>query len=73
MMHPRAGAWDGCMMLTQGTHKVSLDEQKALAHWNQIHAWCEQHVLKPHDWFYFTFWFDHAHDAVNFSLAWGGT
>lgn len=60
-------------MLTQGTHKVALDEQTALAHWNQIHAWCEHHVVNPYDWFYESFYFDDANDAVKFSLAWGGT
>jgi uncharacterized protein YycO len=70
---PHMKELDGRMVITLNRHKVSLNEQSAFSHWDQIHAWwCKQHVINPYDWLYVTFYFDDSQDALMFSLTWGG-
>lgn len=60
------------MIFKEGMHKVCLNESAAFAHWDQIHAWCKHNVTEPYTWLYVTFYFKDAHDAIKFSLTWGG-
>ena len=39
--------------------------------WQQIHAWCREHVGEKHySWTGSTFWFESEQDAALFALRW---
>ena len=64
---------DNRLLDIYGKHKVQLDDTKAFAHWDQIHAWCNHNLTAPYTWLYVAFYFCNPEDAVQFSLTWGGT